>query len=57
MKKFFIVVVLLFFVAAFVGTIGFLYNKSQEPPIVYETDQPFVTDIVRKTVATGAEEN
>jgi len=54
MKKFFIVVVLLFFVAAFVGTIGFLYNKSQEPPVVYETDQPFVTDIVRKTVATGS---
>jgi HlyD family secretion protein len=54
MKKLLIVVVLLFFVAVFLGTVGFLYNKSQEPPVVFETDQPFVTDIVRKTVATGS---
>jgi len=54
MKKVFVVVVLLFFVAIFLGTVGFLYDKSQEPPVVFETDQPFVTDIVRKTVATGS---
>jgi HlyD family secretion protein len=54
MKKFLIVVVLLFFAAVFVGTVGFLYNKSQEPPVVFETDQTFVADIVRKTVATGS---
>ena len=54
MKKVFIVIVLLFFVAIFLGTVGFLYNKSQEPPVIYETDEPFVTDIVRKTVATGS---
>lgn len=54
MKKVFIVIVLLFFVAIFLGTVGFLYNKSQEPPVVFETEQPFVTDIVRKTVATGS---
>ncbi len=54
MKKFFIVAVLLLFVAAFFGTVSFLYAKSQEPPVIYETDQPFVSDIVRKTVATGS---
>ena len=54
MKKISIVIVLLLFVAAFLGTVAFLYNKSQEPPVVFETDQPFVTDIVRKTVATGS---
>ena len=54
MKKISIVIVLLFFVVAFLGTVGFLYNKSQEPPVIYELDQPFVTDIVRKTVATGS---
>lgn len=54
MKKISIVIVLLLFVAAFLGTIGFLYNKSQEPPVIFETDQPFFTDIVRKTVATGS---
>jgi len=54
MKKFLIVFVLLVFVVIFLGTVVFLYNKSQEPPVVYETDQPFIADIVRKTVATGS---
>ncbi|MDJ0751438.1 MAG: efflux RND transporter periplasmic adaptor subunit [Woeseiaceae bacterium] len=54
MKKFFVVLTLLLFVAAFLGTVLFLYNKSQEPPEIFETDEPFVTDIVRKTVATGS---
>jgi HlyD family secretion protein len=54
MKKLLIVVVLLFFAAVLIGTVGFLYNKSQEPPVVFETDRPFVTNIVRKTVATGS---
>lgn len=54
MKKIFVVLTLLLFVAAFAGTVLFLYGKSQEPPVIYETDQPFVTDIVRKTVATGS---
>jgi HlyD family secretion protein len=54
MKKFFVVLTLLLFVAAFLGTVLFLYGKSQEPPEVFETDEPFITDIVRKTVATGS---
>jgi HlyD family secretion protein len=54
MKKFFIVLTLLFFLAAFVGTVLFLYGKSQEPPVIFETDEPFIADIVRKTVATGS---
>ena len=31
----------------------FLYNKSQTKPKVYKTDEPFVADIIKKTVATG----
>ncbi len=54
MKKFFIVLTLLLFFAAFIGTVLFLYGKSQEPPVIFETDEPFITDIVRKTVATGS---
>ena len=54
MKKFFIVLTLLLFLAAFIGTVLFLYGKSQEPPVIFETDEPFVADIVRKTVATGS---
>ncbi len=38
----------------FVFTIYYLYAKSQKKPVVYETETPFYTDIVRKTVATGA---
>ncbi|HET6611983.1 MAG TPA: efflux RND transporter periplasmic adaptor subunit [Kofleriaceae bacterium] len=39
---------------AFVFTLGFLYWKSQKKDVVFETEAPFVTDIVKKTVATGA---
>lgn len=45
-------------IIAFIGSLGFLgffvYEKSAEPPVVFETDSTFVTDIERKTVATGA---
>ncbi|MDH3549033.1 MAG: efflux RND transporter periplasmic adaptor subunit [Gammaproteobacteria bacterium] len=54
MKKVFVVLILVLFLVAFLGTVLFLYGKSQESPVVYQTDQPFVTDIVRKTVATGS---
>ncbi len=37
----------------FVGTAIFLYQKSQEKPVIYETTQAFITDITLKTVATG----
>jgi HlyD family secretion protein len=35
-------------------TIYFLYEKSQSKPVVYETATPFVTDIIKKTTATGS---
>jgi HlyD family secretion protein len=54
MKRIAISLVLLGLLGLFVGTLLFLYQKSQESPVTYETDRPFVTDIVRKTVATGA---
>jgi len=38
----------------FLFTIYYLYAKSQKKPVVYKTESPFVTNIVRKTVATGA---
>ena len=39
---------------AFVATLVFLYRKSEAQPIVYETVQPALLDIVQKTVAPGA---
>ena len=54
MKKFFLALTLLLFLAAFIGTVLFLYGKSEEPQAIFETDEPFIADIVHKTVATGS---
>ncbi len=37
----------------FVYTLYFLYKKSEQKPITYNTSQPFVTNITKKTLATG----
>jgi HlyD family secretion protein len=38
---------------AFVGTLVFLYRKSQEDPVKYQTDAPARMNILKKTVAVG----
>jgi len=38
----------------FIGTIYYLYAKSQKKPVTYKIESPFVTGITKKTVATGA---
>jgi HlyD family secretion protein len=38
----------------FIFTIVFLYQKSEEKPKVYNTEKPFYTNIIKKTVATGS---
>lgn len=53
MKKVVSIGALVLLLALFVWTTWFLYQKSQEPPVVHQTDKPFVTDIVTKTVAIG----
>jgi HlyD family secretion protein len=54
MKKFFRIVLIVVILSVFIGTIGFLYAKSKTKPVVYETEQAEVTDIINKTVATGS---
>ena len=54
MKKVFRIVLIVFFIFLFVGTIVFLYQKSQDKPVVYNTKSPEITDIIKKTVATGS---
>jgi len=54
MKRFFIGLTIAIILGLFVGTGYFLYQKSEEPPIIYETDTPFKTDIIKKTIATGS---
>src|SRR5665648_269470 len=38
----------------FIGTFVFLYQKSQAKPEVFEIQKATVTNIVKKTVATGS---
>ncbi|MEO0470033.1 MAG: efflux RND transporter periplasmic adaptor subunit [Bacteroidota bacterium] len=48
------IVILSILILGVLGGGYFLYNKDQEKPILYETEQAFKTDIVEKTVATGS---
>jgi len=54
MKIVFRILLVLILIVSFIGTGYFLYQKSQKPPVVYETDSLFYTDIINKTVATGS---
>lgn len=54
MKKFILVLFSLGILTIFVYVGLFLYQKSKADPIVYKTESPFVTDIVKKTIATGS---
>jgi HlyD family secretion protein len=54
MKKIIKIAVLVIILAVFILTIVYLYRKSQEKPVVFQTEKPFITDIIRKTVATGS---
>lgn len=54
MKKIIRISVLLIVLAVFVGTLYFLYQKSQEKPVVFSTKNPIITNIEKKTVATGS---
>jgi len=52
MTKYFVFIGII--VVAFLGTAWFLYQKGQEKPVVYESIAPEITNIVKKTVATGS---
>ena len=54
MRKIFKILGIVILVGIFGGTIYFLYTKSKKDPEVFETKNPFVTNVVRKTVATGS---
>ncbi|MCK9206605.1 MAG: efflux RND transporter periplasmic adaptor subunit [Salinivirgaceae bacterium] len=54
MKKFIKITIWVIIVAAFLGTLGFLANKSKKKPVVYEIQKPTKINIVKKTIATGS---
>lgn len=54
MKTFFKILLVVIILGAIGYTMYFLYQKSQDTPIIYETDSPVVIDIIKKTTATGS---
>jgi len=54
MKKIFKIAGFVLLGLVFIGTLGFLYKKSQPESEIYDVKNPEVTTIVKKTVATGS---
>jgi HlyD family secretion protein len=54
MRKIFGILMVLFLFVSFFGGGYYLYQKSEEEPVVFESDSPFYSDIINKTVATGS---
>ncbi|MCF6342805.1 MAG: efflux RND transporter periplasmic adaptor subunit [Bacteroidales bacterium] len=54
MKTFFKILGGVLILGIFAYTIFFLFQKSQTKPVVYETTKPFVSNIIKKTTATGS---
>jgi HlyD family secretion protein len=54
MKKFFGYLFAIVLVLLIGGSFVFLYKKSQAKPVTYQTESPEITDITKKTVATGS---
>jgi HlyD family secretion protein len=54
MKKFIKIGIIVLIVGLFLFTLVFLYQKSKAKPIVYQFKSPFITNITKKTVATGS---
>jgi HlyD family secretion protein len=54
MKKVFKIFLLVVIIGAIGGTMFFLYQKSKKKPVIYEIKSPFMSDVIKKTVATGS---
>lgn len=53
MKKVLRIVLIVAILGIFGWTIVYLYGKSKDEPEIYETEKAIISDVVRKTVATG----
>jgi len=54
MKKILKIFLLVVIIGAIGGTMFFLYQKSKKKPVIYEMKSPFMSDVIKKTVATGS---
>lgn len=48
-----IIILSLLFLSVLGGAL-FLFGKNQQPDVVFETESPFISNLVKKTVATGS---
>lgn len=53
-RKIFTGIVVLLIAAASVWLFSYFYSKNKQDPTIYETAKPEITDIIKKTVATGS---
>lgn len=54
MKKTGTIIILVGIIVLFVGSLYYFWQKNQEDPIVYTTEEPTMGTIIKKTVATGS---
>lgn len=54
MKKVFSIILGVVLVVAIVGSLVMIYNKSKKKDATFNTETPFMSDLVKKSVATGA---
>jgi HlyD family secretion protein len=54
MKRIVPILIILLVLSSLGGTGYYLYQKSEEKPVIFALDSAFYTDIIKKTVATGS---
>jgi HlyD family secretion protein len=54
MKKILRILLVVVFICLIGGTMFYLYQKSKKKPVVYEIKSPFISNVIKKTVATGS---
>ncbi len=54
MKKVIFIIVSILIVGLLAWTLIYVYQKSQEKAVTFKTEEPYYTDIIQKTVATGS---
>jgi HlyD family secretion protein len=54
MKKTIFIIVSILILAVLAWTLYYVYDKSQAKLITYDTEKPFISDVILKTVATGS---
>lgn len=54
MKKVLRIILVIVIIGIFGGTIFYLYTKSKDKPVIYKTKSAEITNIIKKTVATGS---